>query len=229
LLAKPRPIHFDAMAPFSIHHDLRPEMHAAALGSDTITIDGFATDSAWTRAPAQSFLTDWSGAPTTTTTKARALWDKGALYMLFELEGAGLHTDTTKSTTVDRDKLYEEDCVEIFVAPDAKKPARYAEIEMGPYGHFFDLMVDAKKGDVSFSSVPTIATAPNPTKHTAVIEARLTAAEITGALTSGARLPFAMYRMEGTAPRQFLAWSPTRTKTPDFHVPEAFGSLVCDP
>ncbi len=229
LLAKSRPVHFDAMAPFSIHHDLRSEMHAALLGSDAITIDGVATDAAWTRAPAQTFLGDWSGAPTKTATKARAVWSKDALYMLFELENAGLNTDTTKSTAVDREKLYEEDCVEIFVTPDGKKPTRYAEIEIGPYGHFLDLVVDAKKGDVSFSSVPTIATTRDASKRTAIIEVRLAAPEIVSMFTGGTRLPFAMYRMEGTAPRQFLAWSPTHTKTPDFHVPEAFGILVLDP
>jgi hypothetical protein len=32
--------------------------------------------------------------------------------------------------------------------------------------------------------------------------------------------------MEGSAKRQYLAWSPTRTKRPDFHVPAAFGTLL---
>jgi hypothetical protein len=201
-------------------------MHAASLGTDAIAIDG-KIDAAWSRAPAQYFSVDWRGLPTRSQTKARAIWSKDALYVLFELAGTGLHTDQTKSTTVDREKLYEEDCVEFFLAPDPKNKAKYAEVEVGPYGHFLDLMVDSKKGDTSWSSVPTLGTTRG--KDTAVIEIKVAAPEILAALSSGAKLPFAMYRMEGTGPRLYLAWSPTHTKTPDFHVPEAFGTLVCDP
>jgi hypothetical protein len=228
LFAKPRPVHFDAMAAFSIHKDIRPVMHAASLGTDSIAIDG-TIDTAWSRAPAASWSTDWSGASTSSPTKARALWAKDALYLLFELESAGLHTDTSKSTTVDREKLYEEDCVEMFLSLDAKTPERYIEVELGPFGHFLDLSVDKKKGDTSYSSIPTIATKRDAAAHTAIIEAKLAAPDIAAAMSANAKLPFAMYRMEGTSPRLYLAWSPTHTKTPDFHVPPAFGTIVFDP
>jgi alpha-galactosidase len=34
------------------------------------------------------------------------------------------------------------------------------------------------------------------------------------------------YRVEGmTEPRAYLAWQPTKTPQPNFHVPSAFGSL----
>jgi alpha-galactosidase len=34
------------------------------------------------------------------------------------------------------------------------------------------------------------------------------------------------FRCEGVAPNRFYSsWQPTRTPTPDFHVPEAFGTL----
>jgi alpha-galactosidase len=34
------------------------------------------------------------------------------------------------------------------------------------------------------------------------------------------------YRVEGEAePRHYLAWQPTRTPQPNFHVPKAFGTL----
>ena len=60
------------------------------------------------------------------------------------------------------------------------------------------------------------------------IEAAFRAPEIVHALESGKRLPFALYRMEGKSPRLYLAWSPTRTAKPNFHVPEAFGTLLLD-
>ena len=34
--------------------------------------------------------------------------------------------------------------------------------------------------------------------------------------------------MKGKGTRLYLAWSPTKTAKPNFHVPEAFGTLVLD-
>ncbi len=63
----------------------------------------------------------------------------------------------------------------------------------------------------------------------AILELAITSPDVTKAFAPNARFPFALYRMEGKSPRKYLAWSPTRTKTPNFHVPEAFGALVLDP
>jgi len=87
----------------------------------------------------------------------------------------------------------------------------------------------AKKGDVQWTSVPTIATTRDADKHTAIIEASFAAPAIVGASKEGAQLPMGLFRMEGVSPRKYLAWSPTHTKSPNFHVPEAFGALVLDP
>jgi hypothetical protein len=72
------------------------------------------------------------------------------------------------------------------------------------------------------------AAAHDAKAKTATIEARFTAPDITRALALGARLPFAVYRMEGKAKRSYLAFSPPRTTKPNFHVPEAFATLVLD-
>ena len=54
------------------------------------------------------------------------------------------------------------------------------------------------------------------------------APEIVSALRPGASLPLGLYRMEGKSPRRYLAWSPTMTPKPNFHVPDAFGVLKID-
>jgi hypothetical protein len=56
----------------------------------------------------------------------------------------------------------------------------------------------------------------------------LRAPDLVSALKPGAKLPFALYRMEGKSPRHYLAWSPTKTPKPNFHVPDAFGTLVVE-
>jgi hypothetical protein len=155
----------------------------------------------------------------------------GALFALFELSRAGLFVDAARPTNVERDKLYQEDCVELFLAPEPTRPGHYYEIELGPLGHFFDLEVDdyGKRSNTEWSSAVSLSTTSDPVRHTAIIEARFGAAELIAALTPGAALPLALYRMEGRAPRQYLAWRPPRTPKPKFHVAEGFGKLILDP
>jgi uncharacterized protein (DUF362 family) len=247
LLATRRPVHFVSMSGFSLHSDasapddghaatpatpaipVAPVMYAKHVEDGALTVDG-AADAAWNDAKPVSFDTDWSGAKTSTRTQVRAAWSKGALYVLWELDGAGLAVDATRPVKTEREKLYEEDCVELFFTPDPAQRAKYFEVEVGPLGHFFDLAVDRKtnKSDITWSSLPEIATKVDREHHHATIEAAFRAPEIVRALESGKRLPFALYRMEGKSPRLYLAWSPTRTPKPNFHVPEAFGTLVLE-
>ncbi len=253
LLDAPRPVHFVGMAPFAIHSDdtpptppgrfadrssgagtrelpERPTAHAAPLGADTINIDGHADEAAWQRAAKITWDTDYAGHPSGIVTHARFLYGPPGLYALFELEGAGLHVDRSRPVAIERVKLYEEDCVEIFLTTDPARRQHYYEIELGPFGHFFDIDVDreAKTSDAAWSSGARVVASQDEVAHTATIEAALTAKEIAAALVPGADLPLGLFRMEGVSPRSFLAWSPPRTAQPNFHVPEAFGDLVLD-
>jgi uncharacterized protein (DUF362 family) len=251
LLASTRPVHFVGMAGFTIHSDptpplssaqvgalgepppavVRPVVHAAPLGSGAIVIDGKGDDAPWSKATPVSWDTDYAGVPTGTVTRARFVYAPAGLYALFEVLGTGLHTDRTRPTDVPRTKLYDEDCVEMFFTPDPARRHHYFETEVGPFGHFLDVGVDLDRhaSDTTWSSGAHIGTTQDAAAHTATIEVELTAPEIVKALTAGAHLPLALYRMEGTSPREFLAWSPPRTPKPNFHVPEAFGTIVLDP
>jgi hypothetical protein len=73
-----------------------------------------------------------------------------------------------------------------------------------------------------------IATTQDAAKQRAIVEAAFVGKDVVAALKAGAKLPFALYRLEGAKPRQYLAWSPTRTPKPDFHVPDAFGWLLLE-
>ncbi len=184
----------------------------------------------WGRAEPTTFDTDYAGAATAIATRARFAWSPGALHALFELAGAGLNTDTTRPTDVERDRLYEEDCVELFLTPDARDRDRYFEIEVGPFGHYFDLDVrKGKKTDATFASGVRIGTRRDAAARRAVIELTIPSPEIEKALAPGARLYVGIYRMEGEKPRRYLAWSPPRTPKPSFHEPEAFGILELVP
>jgi hypothetical protein len=231
LLAAHRPAYLVSMAGFAIDERTAanpPKLVHAAHAAAPPAIDG-AIDGAWAAAPPLAFATDWQGRPSQVHTRVRFLWTTAALYALFELDDAGFHTDRSRPIDVERKDLYEEDCVELFVAPDVERRRHYAEIELGPFGHFFDILVDrdAKTSDEAWSAKLTIATARDEAKHHAVIEVAIAAPEIVAALKAGAHLPIGVYRIEDTT--NFLAAFPTRTPKPNFHVPEAFGELVLDP
>jgi hypothetical protein len=233
LLNGPRPTRFYGMAPFVIESGdkERPTMHAAKVEGDPPKIDGKGDDAAWASASEAAWDTDYAGRNTGIVTRARFVWKKDALYMLWELASAGLHADASRPVDQERPKLYEEDCVELFFTPDAKKPSHYYEVELGPLGHWFDIDVDndTKKSDTAWSSGVKVATTHDAAAHTAVIEAVLTSPDVTRALQPNARLRLGLYRMEGASPRSYLAWSPPKTEKPNFHVPSAFGTLVVDP
>lgn len=234
LLDKPRRAHFVGMAPFVIDDAAptasastsTPTAHASPLGTGQIVLDGRGDDAPWSHATPIEWTTDFAGDSGGPRTRVRFLWSTGALHALFELEGWGGNTDTTKPIDVEREKLWGEDCVELFLDPSPGSPKSYFEIEVGPHGHFLDLSLDGKKSDVGWSSGVKVGTTRAGDKAT--IELAISAPEIVEALKAGAKLPLGLFRMEGKDPRKYLAWSPPRTKKPNFHVPEAFGALVLD-
>lgn len=227
LLASPRPAHLVAMAGFELGAHVG-ELHATHVDTPPV-IDG-KLDDAWAKATPLAFATDWRGRAGQPPSRVRVLWSQRALYFLFELDDTGLHTDRARPIDRERIDLYEEDCVEIMVAPDPGNREHYYEIELGPYGHFFDLDVDRahKRSDSAWSSHPRIATTQDPAHRRAVIEVAFEAPELVAALRGGAALPIGIYRMEGERPRRYLAAFPTHTAKPNFHVPSAFGTLVLD-
>jgi hypothetical protein len=209
----------------------KPVAHATPIDEGSLVVDGLGNDAAWSRAIPVAWETDYAGKSTGIVTRVRFLYSPQALYVLWQLESAGLNVDRSRSLSVPRPKLFEEDCVELFLTPDPARPWHYFEMELGPFGHFWDLDIDRRTGksDTTWSSGARIVTTRDPAKRTATIEAAFTGPDIVKALVSGARLPIGLYRMEGTDPRAYLAWNPPRTEKPNFHVPEAFGLLVLDP
>jgi hypothetical protein len=216
----------------SVGHADETSVHALKLAGDPPAIDG-TIDEVWAQASPLHFDTDWAGHFSPTRTTVRALWSPKGLYVLWELDNAKLDTDRSRPANVERKDLYEEDSVEMFIAPDPAVRTRYFEIEVGPYGHFFDLLVDRTPGqpklsDESWSAGLRIGTSRDEAAHKAIIEIAIESPDVLAALKAGAELPLGLYRMEGKAPREYLAAFPTHTPKPNFHVPSAFGTLVLD-
>ncbi len=147
LLAKPRPLVFKAIAPFEVHESAsatgaaepaapsdKKLAHAADAGSDALAMDGVLDEPAWARATPIEFDTSWRGDATGAKTKVRLLWQRGALFAGFEVEGTGLLADASFPKDRDRPKLYEEDCVELFIGADARtQPPRTSPRPVGRF------------------------------------------------------------------------------------------------
>ncbi len=131
------------------------------------------------------------------------------------------------------DPLYDEDVVELFIAPDASEPRNYFELEFNAHGTIFDAVV--VHPDLAGNGRPAVAT--EWTCDGLKVDARIHSGrwEVEIAIPfSGLGMPpphigdtwrFNAYRIDYGPPDHYLAWSPTLRPEPSFHVPGRFGIL----
>ena len=257
LLTRRRPAHLLGMAGFEINDDAPKDDDAdggaplpelvAARATAPLVIDGDANEDAWRAAAPVTFDTNTRGEHTGIVTTVRALWSPASparaatLTFAIDMDGAGFDVDESRPLGTERERLYEEDCAEIFLGPDPARRTHYYELEVGPLGHFLDIEIDraaVRKSDPAWSGKLQIGARPERGAHRAHLEIAVLASAVTAALAPNARLPLGLFRMDGKArapgatqrgSRAYLAWSPARTERPNFHVPDAFGTLRLSP
>jgi hypothetical protein len=157
------------------------------------------------------------------------LWSEAALYVRFDASQTeplviSEEPDLTNKTM----RLWERDVCELFIAPDTRNRRRYFEFEIAPTGEWLDLMIDWTKDEPRHwdytSGMETFAKI-GPDKVTMTMKIPWTAFEVkpkAGDIWLGN-----IFRQVGSGEtRGYLAWSPTMTSTPQFHVPEKFGEFV---
>lgn len=186
---------------------------------------------AWTRASAVHLTRYWSGeeAPTGRRAEARLLWSDDALCVRFSCrQSEPLIVSPTPQTEVKTLGLWERDVCEIFIAPDASRPERYFEFEAAPTGEWLDLAIHQRAGaretDWGFQS--GMKAAARVSANEVVIAMRIPWRSLGHVPTAGEHWRTNLFRCVGpTERRGYLAWQPTRTPSPNFHVPQAFGWL----
>lgn len=200
--------------------------------SDDIHLDGNPSDPAWETAPAAGpFRLNADAVAAPLATEVRMLYDDDSLYVLFRCE------DPEPWATKENwdDNLWEEEAVEVFLQPDAKKPA-YAEFEVNPLGTVMDTWCPEANKAVPFDTwnleglrAAVRGVEKNPKGWTCEIgipwkglNANRTSDG--AAPKPGDRWRIGLYRVEAKPKPMLLAWSPTMG--PSFHVPEKFGVLV---
>ena len=128
--------------------------------------------------------------------------------------------------------LYQEDVVEIFLAPE--RISRYFEIEVNPLGTTFDAIIDSPDGNRATMKADIGWTCRD------LFQGIRRAEDVVETVI---RIPFAsldrltptdgeswranFFRIDRSLSRgdEFSAWQPTMKQPPDFHVPAAFGEL----
>lgn len=185
----------------------------------------------WKSADDIKIGTYWNGieAPAGRRFDVRMLWSSTSLYVRFEAEQSEPLVVSEKPQLAKKTmRLWDRDVCELFLAPDANNPRRYAEFEIAPTGEWLDLIVDWSKNE------------PRDWEYDSRMES---AAHIeSGKVTMTMKIPWKafdrkpkpgdawlgnLFRQVGSGEtRGYLAWSPTMTAEPQFHVPEKFGELI---
>jgi len=186
----------------------------------------------WNKAQAVRIDRYWSGAeaPAGRAAEARILWSSKALHIRFVCNQAEpLIVSATPQIEKKTMGLWDRDVCEIFIAPDEHAIERYLEFEAAPTGEWLDVAIhwttEKRESDWEFHSHMT--TAAKIEKDRVVIAMRIPWNHWIHEPQRGERWHVNLFRCVGSDPgRGYLAWQPTRTPKPNFHVPQAFGRLV---
>lgn len=185
----------------------------------------------WRKAGEITIDTYWSGesAPDYRHFRAKLLWSDSALYVRFEAnQHEPLIVSEKPNLATKTNGLWDRDVCEIFLAPDMENPRKYYEFEIAPNGEWLDLGIYQKTGeritDWDYESKMHSAAEIEKDKVRMAIKIEWKAfgkAPEASEIWRGNLL-----RCVGSGEnRGYLAWSPTLTEEPSFHVPERFGEF----
>ena len=183
----------------------------------------------WDGVPGHPLVPVDGGGPPLQATLVRAAWDEEALHVRFDCEDRDAWGTFRKRD----DPLWQEEVVEVFLAPGEEDPADYAEFEVSPLGVVFDARIHNPTSLRKDMTADVAWDCPGLRWQVGRGEARQDWwAELAigwkGVAAERPRLWRAnFYRVE--RPRdgeaEYSAWSPTLTSPADFHKPARFGVL----
>ena len=204
-----------------------------------ITVDGRLDEPAWVAAPdVGAFVFPWYSEGKQEQTVAKMLWDDTHLYVAYICEDAHIWADHTERNSA----VYDDDCVEVFAAPNPDLPHVYFNIEMNVLSIFLDRFNPKGAGEVVDTGgratglqVSTfIAGTLNNDEDTDsywVLEAAIPFENFDGVAKHTPPLPGDVWhlnlnRLGGKTNVQFSQWTASRTDEPQFHAPDDFGRVT---
>lgn len=196
---------------------------ASAIGLD-------ATNPAaeWEAAEPVRFCADWQGhnPDSGLETEVGMLWSPSTLYLRFVCHYRDLFVFEDSDPIGRRDHLWDRDVAEAFLQPpDAASPRFYKEFEVAPNGMWIDLDI-SPRGRKDLESRLTRSVHLDRSSKIWSAELAIPVRSLTAAFDAAKPWRANFYRVEGKKePRRYMAWQPTCTPEPNFHVPHAFGEL----
>lgn len=189
-------------------------------------------NSAWREAFEVAITTYWSGetAPVGRQLSARLLWSATAFYVRFvAAQNEPLVVCETPQVSKKTIGLWDRDVCEIFVAPDRSEPNRYFEFEAAPTGEWIDIGMDITSQGriIDWDYVSNMEAAAKIDTDRVITAIKIPWTAFGKGPKAGETWLGNLFRCVGNDPdRGYLAWRPTRTPKPSFHVPAAFGEFV---
>jgi hypothetical protein len=184
----------------------------------------------WSRAQPIHITCKWSGvaAPASRHAEARILWTNESLIVRFvcrQEEPLTLNSNPQVHTKTPR--LWDRDVCEIFLAPDPNTPKRYFEFEASPAGEWVDMAIifTPTGRETNFEFQSGMNAAASLLGNQTIICMTIPWSTYIPKPTSGDRWRVNLFRCVGLGDERYLAWQPTYTDEPNFHVPDVFGEL----
>lgn len=202
------------------------EIVAAKVDQD-IQLDSRNPAAAWQLGEPISFCSDWQGKNPDPglETEVRALWSASNLYLRFVCKYRDLFVFDNCDPNGRRDQLWDRDVAEAFLQPEPSPERYYKEFEVAPNGLWIDLDI-SPSGLADLKSGMARSVYVDEGDYVWVAELKLPFKSLVREFDPGKVWRANFYRIEGQRePRQYMAWQPTFTPQPNFHVPEAFGRL----
>ena len=203
----------------------------ARRAAGEVAVDDF-RHGAWELARPAHVARYWSGedAPRGRRAEARVAWDAEGFTVRFDCrQEEPLVVSTAPRLGRKTVGLWERDVCEIFITPETGRIGRYYEFEVAPTGEWLDLAltVTAEGRDTDWDFRSGMTAAARVREGSVTMALRVPWGALPRAPRAGERWRCNLFRCVGRDPaRGYLAWQPTHTPEPSFHVPEKFGWIV---
>jgi hypothetical protein len=163
-------------------------------------------------------------------TEVRSRWTRDSLYLLYACPYRSLSLKPSPATDRETPQLWNWDVAEVFIGADMKNIGQYREYQVSPQGEWVDLDIDVVNpkpgGGMSWNSGFTVKARIDETHKIWYGEMRIPLSSIAArSFNAGDQMRVGLFRITGVPPeRNLVAWQPSYRR--NFHVPEAFGTLV---
>ncbi|TWU14564.1 hypothetical protein CA54_34330 [Symmachiella macrocystis] len=219
--------------------EVKPAPYTIYRTATPITIDGKLDEPGWFAAPSVGeFQFAWYKSGKREQTVAKFLWDDKNLYVSFICQDAHIAGTRTKHDS----DVWEDDCVEVFTAPNPDLPMAYFNIEMNVRGAHLDGYHPSKKltpletnwnaeGIQIKTSVVGTLNNDSDTDTLWILEAAIPFAAFAHVAKHTRPLPDDVWhlnlnRLGGNTNSQYSQWSPGTSTKPQYHRPQDFGRVI---